>query len=91
MVRGDFLRYYKHTADGYIVSVGTGGMGAEITEAEYNEILTVIRNKPAATETTDYRLREGLTWEVYEIEPPDPETEEIGEVEALSIILGGAT
>lgn len=90
MVRGDFLRYYKHTADGYIVSVGTGGMGAEITEAEYNEILIVIRNKPAATETTDYRLREDLTWEAYPIEPPDLDPD-VDDAEALNILLGGAT
>lgn len=85
------MRYYKYTAEGYIVSIGTGGMGTKITEDEYNTILSVIRAKPKATETTDYRLREDLTWEAYEIEPPEQEPEEIDEAEALSIILGGAT
>lgn len=82
------MRYYKYAADGYIVSIGTGGMGAEITEAEYNEILSVIHNKPKATDITDYRLREDLTWEAYEVEPPDPDPE-IDDAELLNILLGG--
>lgn len=85
------MRYWKSTADGIIYGIGTGVGGTEITEAEYNAILSAIHIKPKATETTDHRLREDLTWEAYEIEPPEPETEEIGEAEALSIILGGAT
>ena len=64
------MRYYKHTNNGYIVSVGTGNGGAEISEAEYNTILSVIVNKPVATETTDYMLRDDLTWEEYEMEIP---------------------
>lgn len=83
------MKYYKHIDNGYIVAVGTGGMGDEITESEYNEILSVIHNKPKATDTTDYLLREDLTWEAYEIEPPDPDTD-IPDEEALAIILGGA-
>lgn len=82
------MKYYKYTNGGYILSVGTGG-GTEITEAEYNEILSVIYNKPKATETTDYRLREDLTWEEYEVEPPSPDPD-IPDDEALQIIMGGA-
>mgnify|MGYP006992122929 CR=1 FL=1 len=83
------MRYYKLISDGYILSIGTGNGGTEITEAEYNEILTIIHNKPAATETTDYRLREDLTWEEYPIDPPDPDPD-IDEAEAFDIIFGGA-
>lgn len=64
------MRYYKHTSNGYIVSIGTGHGGTEITESEYNTILSVIANKPVATETTDYMLKEDLTWEEYEMETP---------------------
>lgn len=79
------MKYYKQISNGYIVCIGTGG-GTEITEDEYNEILSVIHSKPPATETTDYRLREDLTWEEYEIPPmpePEPDAEEI-----LNILMG---
>lgn len=64
------MRYYKNINNGYILAIGTGGGGTEITEDEYGEIMTVIRNKPQRTETTDYRLRTDLTWEQIEVEPP---------------------
>lgn len=62
------MRYFKQISDGYILAVGTGAGGVEITETEYNQILAVIRAKPAASGTTDYRLKEDLTWEPYTIE-----------------------
>lgn len=80
------MRYFKRTDSGYIISVGKGNGGTEITEQEYNEILAVCANKPEATETTDYMLRDDLTWEAYEVESvpdPDPTPEE-----ALAILLG---
>ena len=83
------MRFYKETDDDYILAIGTGSGGTEITESEYNEILSVIQNKPARTATTDYRLKTDLTWEEYEHEP-DPEPEPDAE-EALSILLGGET
>ena len=69
------------------MSTGTGNGGVEITEEEYNEILSVIHNKPPRTATTDYRLKTDLTWEECETDPdpdPDPTPEEI-----LDILLGG--
>ena len=81
------MRYYKQIESGYILSIGTGGGGTEITEQEYNSIMTVIQNKPQRTETTDYKLKTDLTWEEYEL-PPVPEDEEIGDEEALGIITG---
>lgn len=83
------MRSYKSVFGGYILSVGTGNGGTEITEDEYNEILSVIHNKPKATDTTDYRLREDLTWEAYPIEPPDPDPD-IDDAELLNILMGGA-
>lgn len=70
------MRHYKILDGGYIVFVGVGMGGTEISEAEYNTILAVIHNKPKATDTTDYRLREDLSWEAYEIERPEPVAEE---------------
>lgn len=80
------MDYFKTTNGNYILSVGTGAGGEEITETEYNEIMSAIQNKPQATETTDYQLKTDLTWEPYEIEPI--EEPDIDDAEALNIILG---
>ena len=82
------MKYIIVKQNGYIIGVVTGNSGTEITEEEYNEILTIIHNKPTGTATTDYRLREDLTWEEYEIPPmpePEPEADEI-----LNILMGGS-
>lgn len=83
------MEYYKCTSGGYIIAVGTGGMGDVITEAEYVEIMNVIANKPHESESVGYRLKSDLTWESYEREP-EPEPQEIDDTEALEILLGGA-
>lgn len=83
------MKYYKVVQDDYIMMVGTDTGGTEITKSEYTEILAVIHDKPHATETTDYRLREDLTWEAYPIDPPDPDPE-IDDTELLNILMGGA-
>lgn len=81
------MRFYKTIENGYITAIGTGGGGTEITEQEYNQILSVIQSKPPRTATTDYHLREDLTWESYErIDPVKPE--ELEPDEALNILLG---
>ena len=84
------MKYYKYSESGYILAVGTGGMGEEITDDEYNAILAVIHNKPLRTETTNYRLKTDLTWESYEVEPPDPDPEPTIEdkAEAYDILTG---
>lgn len=87
------MMFFKMIEDGYITAIGKGTKGTkgtEITEAEYGEILAVIRSKPKETEATDYRLRENLTWEEYEVEPPDPDPD-IDDAELLTILMGGTT
>lgn len=83
------MRHYKQINDGFILSIGTGNGNEEITEGEYNTILSVIHNKPSRTDTTDYRLRDDLTWEEYPVDPPDPDPE-IDDTELLEILMGGA-
>lgn len=39
------MRYYKQTANNCIIAIGTGPGGTEITEAEYNALLSEIREK----------------------------------------------
>lgn len=85
------MDYYIIEGNGYILAVGKGNGGTKITEEKYNEILSVIRNKPERTGLIDYKLKTDLTWESYEIEPtPEPPDEPTPE-EALEILLGGAT
>lgn len=84
------MRYYKILDNGYLVAVGNGSGGEEITAEEYAELLNIIRNKPSAPEGFDYRLREDLEWELYELPPAPIEDEEITAEEALEIIRGGA-
>ena len=85
-------RYYKQTDDVYILAVGVGVDGIEISADEYSEILSIIQNRPIA-EDKGYRLKTDLTWEEYDL-PPEPEPsdeDELSEAEALDILLGGAT
>lgn len=83
------MRYYKNIKEGYILAIGAGSGYTEITAEEYNEIVSIIRNCTEPPEGYDYRLREDLTWEEYELPIIDPSEEEISDEEALAIILGG--
>ena len=86
------MRYYKQTSNNYIIAIGTGYGGMKISEAEYNEIMAIIQNRPAA-EGKGYRLKTDLTWEEYDL-PPEPEPsdeDELSDTEALNILLGGAS
>ena len=83
------MRYYKIIEDGYVLSIGTGSGGSEITKEEYEDIISVIRSAPTAESGYQYRLKADLTWELVEL-PPVSEDEEISADEALKIILGGA-
>lgn len=86
------MRYYKSVDFDHLISIGTGPGGTEITESEYNNILSVIRSRPTPPAGFDYRLKADLTWEQYEL-PPDPEPsdeDEISDDEAMAIMLGGA-
>lgn len=86
------MRYYKSVDFDHLISIGTGPGGTEITESEYNNILSVIRSRPTPPAGYDYRLKADLTWEQYEL-PPEPEPsdeDEISDDEAMAIMLGGA-
>jgi hypothetical protein len=78
--------YYKIITDGYIMVVGTGNGGISITKEEYESLISHIHNRPEAEEGYDYRLKEDLTWELYEL-PIVPE-EEISSDELMTMIEG---
>lgn len=86
------MRYYKIVNGDYLIAVGTGNGGEEITEAEYNNIVDMIRRSPAAPEGYGYRLKSDLTWELWELPVTAEETDpELTAEEALDIILGGGS
>ena len=80
------MRYYKLIENGYIIAIGTGVGGIEITEEEYNSILVHIRSCPEAPSGYGYRLKEDLTWELYEL--PIVEETEISGDELMTMIEG---
>lgn len=85
-------RYFKKTEGDYILAIGIGYGGEEITAEQYATINDSIKAKPVPADGYDYRLKTDLTWERYEL-PDIPEVDEsqfISDSEALSIIVGGA-
>ena len=81
------MRTYKIIIDGYLVAVGSGSGGTEITAEEYAELLNIIRTKPVASEGYEYRLKADLTWELYELPPvPAPEDEDATEADYIAAL-----
>ena len=81
--------YFKQLQNNYIIAIGTGAGSTEITKAEYDEIMAIIQNRPAA-EGKGYRVKTDLTWEAYDL-PPEPEPsdeDELSDTEALNVIMG---
>ena len=79
---------YKQIEDNILTMIGEvehiSENQVEITESEYNEILSVIQNKPEDTETVIYKLHaDTLEYVAYDrpeepvIEPTDPVVDSI--------------
>ena len=98
------MRYYAQYNDsGKLIAIGTGHGGTEITEAEYNTLLSVIREKAALVDklysgeiTIDEvpaDWQEEIQRRVDERVAAEGSAEEqdISAEEALEILLGGAT
>ena len=73
--------FYKYIDDKFIIGVGTGSGGEEITEQEYNALLDKINNRPEAPEGYSYRLTTAMEWELCETPNIEPTAEEIIEIE----------
>lgn len=82
------MRYYKKIDNDYILFIGTGVGGEEITGEEYRYLLSVIHGCPVAEAGYRYLLKSDLTWELVEAPAVDADPE-ISDAEALAIILGG--
>lgn len=96
------MRYYAQYSDsGTLIAIGTGPGGVEITEAEYNRLLTEIREKAAlvnqlydgditiADVPTDWRDEIQRRVDERIAEQGAADQQEISDEEALNIILGG--
>lgn len=97
------MRYYKLIENDTIIAIGTGYGGTEITEAEYNTLLSEIREKAAMVD----KLYNGeITIDAVPAEWQEEiqrrlderiaangtaEEQDIPAEEALDILLGGAT
>lgn len=80
----------EYVLNGYIICVGDGDGGAEIGNERYESILLAFQNKPQATGAMNYRLKNDLTWEPYNVgNMNDEEHSDLGDSEALEILLGG--
>ena len=60
------MRYYKKVSDGYIQAIGTGFGGEEISKVEYDSIMSVVKTVEHSHDKC-YRLKEDLSWELYEL------------------------
>ena len=97
------MRYYAQYYDNKLIAIGTGHGGTEITEAEYNALLSEIREKAALVDnlysgeiTIDEvpaDWQEEIQRRVDERIAAEGSAEEqdISAEEALEILLGGAT
>ena len=97
------MRYYKRVYNDIVIAIGTGYGGTEITEAEYNALLSEIREKSAmvdklysgeiAIDEVPADWQEEIQRRVDERIAAEGTAEEqdIPAEEALNILLGGAT
>lgn len=98
------MRYYAQYSDnGKLIAIGTGSGGTEITEAEYNALLSEIREKAAfvnklysgeiTIDAVPVDWQEEIQRRVDERIAAEGAAEEqdIPAKEALNILLGGAT
>ena len=98
------MMYYAQYSDsGKLIAIGTGPGGTEITEAEYNRLLTEIREKAAfvnklysgeiTIDAVPVDWQEEIQRRVDERIAAEGSAEEqdISAEEALDILLGGAT
>ena len=96
------MRYYAQYNDtGALLAIGTGNGGTEITEAEYNRLLSEIREKAALVDKlynceitiddvpTDWKEEIQRRVEERIAAEGAAEEQDISAEEALGIILGG--
>lgn len=77
--------YFIVRKNNYILGLGIGSLGEEITEKEYTDLTDIFHNIPVK-EGYHYKLRDDMTWEEEE-DVPEP-IDELSPEELLEILLG---
>ena len=97
------MKYFAQYENGILTAIGTGNGGTEITEAEYNDLLSEIREKADLVDrlySGEITLTDVPTEWQEEIQrrvderiaaEGSAEEQDISAEEALNILLGGAT
>ena len=97
------MRFFAQYNSGKLIAVGTGNGGEEITEAEYNTLLSEIREKAALVNQlysgeitiddvpTDWQEEIQRRVDERIAAEGSAEEQDISAEEALNILLGGAT
>ena len=97
------MRYYKLIENDTLIAIGTGSGGTEITEAEYNTLLSESREKADLVDklySVEITIDDVPTDWLEEIQrrvderiaaEGSAEDKDISAEEALEILLGGAT
>ena len=97
------MKYFVQYENGILTAIGTGYGGTEITEAEYNALLSEIREKAALVDklySGEITIADVPTEWQEEIQrrvderiaaEGSAEEQDISAEEALDILLGGAT
>ena len=80
----------KAVENGYIIAISeTATDGVEITQQEYNAILSLINNRPEQKDGLALMLKdETLEWEYVVLPEPDDENAEISDYENALADLG---
>lgn len=80
------VKYFKNLDGEYIFSVGEGLGDVEITKEEYENILSIVHDRPTAEIGFVYKLRTDLTWELVEapVVEVDEEATEADYLDALA-------
>ena len=75
------MSYYKILKDGYIISIAKGdsSRGIKITEKEYNDILSALKNAPTPPTDCICKLKYNLEWEFIETEKTNEPTNTISD------------
>lgn len=84
------VKYYAVLENNYVFCISENKFGECISEDMYTKISNAIKNKPTAPQGYAQVLKaDTLEWELVEIPPVPPESEDVSADEILDIIFGG--
>lgn len=62
------MKYHKVVNDGFISVIGADICGQEISEQEFNDILSALADRPSDIEETYYMLEDiSLIWKAFKV------------------------